>query len=246
MHSPNNSEDQRIIENYLDDALMPHERRELEERLLCDPQLASEIELQRRIDRSLGELFPLAPATEEHVATIVNRVSDTSPRTLRFPGRIWWVAAAAVGGVLLAWVFSQERNAEPFFKPIPLTQVYASTVAQGFEPYYECEDPERFAQVFASRQGQPLRLLAMPAGSRMLGLSYPGGLSRDTTAILCEVDGIPVMVFVDRATADHSDASEVLSESSDLNVFREERDGLVFYEVTPFDSPRALEFLVAL
>jgi hypothetical protein len=32
--------------------------------------------------------------------------------------------------------------------------------------------------------------------------------------------------------------------SEQAHVFRQERDGLVFYEVTPFDRPRVTEALV--
>lgn len=76
----------------------------------------------------------------------------------------------------------------------------------------------------------------------MLGLSYPGGLSRDTTAMLCMVDESPVMVFVDRAAADSELAAQVASDS-EINVFRSERDGLVMYEVSELETPRAMEFL---
>jgi hypothetical protein len=77
----------------------------------------------------------------------------------------------------------------------------------------------------------------------MLGLSYPGGLSRDTTAMLSEVEGEPVMVFVDRASADFAGAA--MDADPALNVFRDERDGLVFYEVTPLDSPQMTALLRA-
>src|SRR5690606_42083595 len=102
-------------------------------------------------------------------------------------------------------------------------------------------EADRFAAVFDRRQGQPLKLLPLPKGIEMLGISYPGGLSRDSTAMLCRVDGQPVIVLVDRATADRSDAID--NGNPALHVFREERDGLVFYEVTPFDSARVIEYL---
>jgi hypothetical protein len=76
----------------------------------------------------------------------------------------------------------------------------------------------------------------------MLGLSYPGGLSRDTTAMLCKVDGKPVMVFVDRPSKDQPLAVE--HADAKTHVFRQERDGLVFYEVTPLDGPKVAGAMV--
>ena len=123
----------------------------------------------------------------------------------------------------------------------PLAEVYREIVADGFEPYYECREADRFADTFARRQGVPLALLPLPAGVRMLGLSYPGGLSRDTTGMLCEVDHQPVMVFVDRADADNPAAADGADAAT--RVFRTERAGLVFYEVTPLDGPRVMDLM---
>ena len=76
----------------------------------------------------------------------------------------------------------------------------------------------------------------------MLGLSYAGGLSRDTTAMLCRVDGQPVMVFVDRLANDLPLAWA--NDKSGVHVHRVVRDGLVFYEVTPYESDRVIDYLV--
>jgi hypothetical protein len=159
-------------------------------------------------------------------------------------GRWYWAAAALAAAAAIAWVITsltgskQGRN-EPLFAARPLVQVYQDAVAAGFEPSYDCREPERFAATFAQRQGQPLRLVELPAGTKMLGLAYAGGLSRNTTAMLCRVEGQPVMAFVDRASADQPDAARTLEKK--LNVFRQERDGLVYYEVTPFDEPRVIQ-----
>jgi len=131
---------------------------------------------------------------------------------------------------------------QPFFEPRPVAEIYTEIVEAGFEPYYECHDNERFQETFAMRQDVPLRLAQLPQNSRMLGLSYPGGLSRDTTAMLCEVDEQPVMVFVDQLEKDNPLADQ--NEDSSLNVFREVRDGLVFYEVTPLERPTMTQYLV--
>jgi hypothetical protein len=154
-------------------------------------------------------------------------------------------AAASIAGIVAVLNLGDGQRQAPYFAPVPVARLYHEAVSNGFEPYYECRDDERFAAVFARRQGIPLRLNPMPAGSRMLGLSYPGGLSRHTTAMLCEVDGEPVMVFVDRQDADLPTASRRDEDLQDVNVFRVVRDGLVFYEVSPFPGARAVEFLVA-
>ena len=75
----------------------------------------------------------------------------------------------------------------------------------------------------------------------MLGLSYVHGLSRKTTAMLCYVDGKPVVVFVDRAENDQPGVAETPAEG--VHIFRDERDGLVFYEVTPYDDARVTKLL---
>lgn len=243
MSHPELPNDDSLLEAYLDDALEPAAREQFEQRLRTEPHLAEQVELQRKINASLLSSFPVVEPDAEHVAQATEPLEQPEPTLLSIPRRRWgWLAAAAVAGLLLAYVASGPQRTDPYFEPTPLAQVYDATVRQGFEPYYECEDAERFARVFSKRQGIPLALLPMPEGSRMLGLSYPGGLSRDTTAMLCQVDGEPVIVFVDRTEADCQLASQKPTSES-LHIFRDEHDGLVFYEVTPFDTPRAMQYL---
>jgi hypothetical protein len=59
--------------------------------------------------------------------------------------------------------------------------------------------------------------------------------------MLCRVDDQPVMVLVDRALTDLPIAQR--NDDPSLKVFREERDGLVFYEITPFDEARVIDRL---
>lgn len=244
MNHPEQPTDDSLLDAYLDDALEPAAREAFEKRLGNDPELAQQVELQRRIDASLVANFPVVEADAQHVQEAIAPLEESEPVILGLPRRrSWWLAAAAVAGVLLAWGTSGPRKTDPYFEPTPLAEVYNAAVKQGFEPYYECEDDERFARVFDKRQGVALALLPMPEGSRMLGLSYPGGLSRDTTAMLCRVDDEPVMVFVDNLDADTPLAAEKSAASESLHIFRDEHDGLVFYEVTPFDTPRTMQYL---
>jgi hypothetical protein len=207
-----------------------------------DPRTRRAVDLQRQIDGGLDRLFRVEPPSQAELAAALTAAAE--PRREFF--RRWWAAAAAAAVVLAGatWALtSLDRGPgdAPVFVARPLADVYRDVVAEGFEPYYECREADRFADTFARRQGQPLALLPLPEGVRMLGLSYPGGLSRETTAMLCHVDGEPVMVFVDRASADQ----EIADRRSDpsTHVFRVERHGLVFYEVTPLDSPRVVDYL---
>ena len=163
--------------------------------------------------------------------------------------RAHWIAllvtAAFIAWVFVAWQlqFGGSGKDEPFFQSRPLVEIYQETIARGFKPYYECRDDERFAFTFELRQGQQLRLAELPKGRQMLGLSYSGGLSRDTTAMLCIVDEMPVMVFVDRVEADRPQAMEE-AEAAQLAIVRREYAGLVLYELTPHPQDRVLDYLV--
>ena len=60
--------------------------------------------------------------------------------------------------------------------------------------------------------------------------------------MLARVDGVPVMVFVDRTSADTDpklDQGRV-----GLHLFRKELGSLVLYEVTPLGEPRVMDYLI--
>ena len=59
--------------------------------------------------------------------------------------------------------------------------------------------------------------------------------------MLCRVDEQPVIVFVDKLESDRAQPLE--NSGAGVQLFREQRDGLVFYEVTPFAEPKVLKFL---
>jgi hypothetical protein len=183
------------------------------------------------------------PLVARGAASIVAR-----PPTANLLRSAWrWAAvvgvAAALAWVIAGRIFVLEPLREPAFFPQPLMALYQQAVGNGFEPYYECREDDRFRDVFLRRQGQALTLATLPDRSAMLGLSYPGGMSRNTTAMLCRVDDQPVMVFVDRVGNDFPDAGRGVD--ARLHVFRQQRDGLVFYEVTPFDAPRMIDYLIS-
>ena len=235
------------LEAYLDGLLDNADRAEFETTLAGESALRAAAELQGRIDASLTRAFS-APAPSEHQVAMLlasKSAAEANPDSVRW-ARVGWIAGALAAAAAVAWALlgnplAERRGDGRQFAARPLPDVYREALANGFEAAYNCSEAERFADTFNRRQGAPLKLLKLPVGVRMLGLAYPGGLSRDTTAMLCRVDGQPVMLFVDRRAADQAFATDHSDKS--VRVFRSERDGLVFYEVTPLDKPRVLDFL---
>jgi len=215
------------------------------------PESQRQERLQEEIDDGLRRLFDfVTPSSESIVASLEEKHNVEPPLLLpigsrRFNRYRFFALAAAsllfISTLLFLWPTG--RRGDVFSAARPLTDLYRSAVESGFEPSYECHEPERFAETFERRQGKALKLLPMPDGSRMLGLAFTGGLSRDTTAMLAYVDDQPVMVFVDLAT---NDDKAMASSDGAMRVFRDERDGLVYYEVTPFDEPKVTPFLAPL
>lgn len=157
-----------------------------------------------------------------------------------------WVQAAVAAAVLLAaglgiWFSSGSGVIEPVSGVRSLAAIYSEKVDSGFVPYYFCDDDVRFASTFESRLGQALVLAKLPANAEMLGISYLGGISRNTTAMLCKVDGQEVVVFVDRAGEPGVSVATAELEDDGLNVFVEEKNGLVFCEVTPLESKQMIK-----
>lgn len=219
--------------------------------LHADPALAEAWRVQERIDGSLAKLFAVETPSETAIAALLakagaKRASEgvTLGERLRRPASrrtAALAAAAAIGAILLWRPWAGPAVPQSRFTPQPLAAIYRATVKQGFEPYYECHDAERFAATFAHRQDAPLKLLPMASGSRMLGLSYLGGLSPDTTAMLCIVDEKPVLAFVDRV--EHDSRRVTADAGDDLHIFRRTLGDLVIYEVTPFETPRVMDAL---
>jgi hypothetical protein len=59
--------------------------------------------------------------------------------------------------------------------------------------------------------------------------------------MLARVNDLPVMVFVDRASADNRPT--LPSSETKLHLFRRESGPLVIYELTPLDRPEVSDYL---
>lgn len=209
-------------------------------------ELLLEKELQTKIDESLRRIYRFNRPNENQPTEIVPEVEFARSGHANIWRRqnLVRIAVAAslflLAGVVI-WQFSQNHRTAPVFQPRPLAEVYKDTVERGFKPYYHCDDEKRFAEVFAMRHGQPLGLATLPPGRRMLGISYLGGLSRKTTAMLCEVDNRYVIVFVENAENDQPEIA-LANDDPNLNVFSVSKNGLVFYEVSPFRASQMIDY----
>ena len=238
------------LEMYLDGLMSQEEKAEFEQLLKSDSDAAGQVELQREIDIRLRRKFPPSAVVAADIEQLVSGSqrpdvdvelpSHTRPR--RWLLGVFGGLAATVACALFVWQWGGQRDLQPYFRPRPLAEIYRETVESGFRPYYFCEDDDRFQLTFAKRQNVPLRLAEMPAERRMIGLSYSGGLSRDTTAILCFTQEKPIVVFVDRSETDTSIATDDLDPN--LHLFRKQLGDLVLYEVSPLETATILDFLI--
>ena len=236
----NPSEDQR--EAFLDGLLDPSDRDAWAEKLTRDPSLRREVELQRSIDTALKRLFPLKERDAASIAALLDqsrvgpaqgspvvRGQENAKADDLVVGRNHHGCRGSL--VRRPVAVGLLSTGGTFFPAASGGSAVPPGVDTGFQPYYECREADRFAATFRTRQGQALRLLPLPEGKRMLGLSYPGGLSRNTTAMLGRVGEIPVMVFVDRL--EHDTPMALPNDDPDIHLYRTEKHGLVFYEVSP-------------
>ena len=242
---PSYDSDSSKIDAYLDEALSAEDRNQFSREVAISERLQSEIALQLCVDESLARLF-VAPLPPRNLLFHLRQ-----PETLASAAILWrhrWVKVAALATAativwsMFAWHFFANNAASPRYTPnLPLETIYQNCVTDGFQPKWVCEDKHEFAATFFARQGQGLLLADLPVGSKMEGLTYRGGLSRYTTTMLARVNGLPVMVFVDRGTADTH--PELPAAESKLHLFRKELGPLVVYELTPLDQPKVSDYL---
>ena len=253
------------LEMYLDGMLSESDREAFLK--TCDPdELKQAQAAQDQIDNSLRSMFQFDSLDLVQVQDLTRKAfeSDLSSSNVDQPslgvtlkenesnsaGRrlVVTVLTASILGIIGGgmWLMNYKPRVDAAFRPRPVALLYQETVEAGFEPYYNCEDPQRFKDTFEFRLGKKVQLAEaeMPEGTRMLGLSYPGGTSRETTAMLGEVDGHQVVVFVDRISAGQPDVST--EGAKGLYVFVVERDGLVFAEVSTLPESRMIQYFKVL
>ena len=231
------------LERFLDGLMNDEERAQFLEQYGELDSTRQAIALEQKLNESLLKSFPSSEMPDEMKEAIVAQAGTPVVPTYSFltSPLVPAMALALVALIVVAvgW-FNGANPVEPVFQPVALAQLHSEMSDKGYRPYYNCEDDERFAQVFEKRQGIALRLAELPEGREMLGLSYEGGLSRDTTAMLSIVDGQQVTVFVDSLKKRHD--PELLKGNADFKVFKRCLDPLIFYEVTPFDEPRMVDY----
>jgi len=219
-------------------------------------QLDFELQLQKKIDDSLSRLFPVEPTQEAaHRKKMETLISDSKsdsksksklPERRRMAVRVCVLAASLM--LLATMVFWQNGKDDQVavFKRQPLVVLFEEAVDRGFQPYYVCNEPARFAEEFRRRLGVPLRLSEMPEHKKMVGIAVSGGVSRKTTAMLGKVNDEPVLVFVDNLSKDdeqmRSQVGKQTGKNGEYHVSRTEKDGLVYYEISSIEGAQLIEF----
>lgn len=258
------NEQQDKLEMYLD-GMLPESEHEAFLKHHDPDELRQAQATQDQIDESLRSMFRFDPLDSAQVQELTRKAfeSDSSGSVVDKPSPLAklsrnqsatgrWFAVAVLAASVLAfisgglWWMNSNLPVPVEFQNQPVASLYQKSVQTGFRPYYHCEDDQRFADTFEKRLGKAVKLTKseMPEGTRMLGLSYLGGTSRESIAMLSEVDGHRVIVFVDRDGADQPDVTTEGAEG--LNVFVVKRDGLVFAEVSPLEEAKMIQHLKVL
>ncbi|MEM8736809.1 MAG: hypothetical protein AAGG44_21445 [Planctomycetota bacterium] len=212
--------------------------------------------LDADIESSLQRQFAPGSPSQDHLAELRSAfqtaksetpasAENTVPTRSRSFSRSQLLASLAVAACLLiavaiwspkSWWSS---NDSPAFEPVPLASLYDDAVQRGFTPYYDCSDESRFLATMRHRHRVDLKIntdLDASQDVRMLGVSYSGGLSRNSTVILFIAYEKPVMVFVDNDDIRVPSVALDKSPNPELKTYETRRDGLVFVEVSPFDE----------
>ena len=232
------------MESFFDNLMSEQEAADFLAEKRNDSAFLAHWQAQKNIDSRLKEIFSFQSTPENLEASFTEPIQNNQIATANAQSwyRVAKLVLAASLMALLVWgaMRLSNRGSQVVFQEVALPLIYDETVASGFVPYYECHDMQRFAKTFLHRHGVALSLAKMPDDRRMLGLSYLGGVSRDATSMLCKVDGLPVLVFVDNVANDRSGL--INSDEEELNVFRAEKFGLIFYEVSPLKESTMVRF----
>lgn len=237
------------LDAFLDDQMNPSGRDAFADLLDQDANLRAKFVQQRAIDSSLRRLYgqqQLEKLLEVIEASLVQNPGGAGRFRTAFRGWRALSAAALVaislGGLWYSWRITQPSPVVDPYAPQPwrsFATVYHDTIQDGFKPAWICRNERQFERAFSRRFKQPLLLAALPSGITAGGISYSNTISEATINVLGKVEGAPVMIFVDKRTAD---AGPPPPPPPDLHLFRREIDELVLYELTPFDRPNILPY----
>lgn len=239
--TPHDAHDQ--IDLYLDGMLTPAEEQAFERRAAADPDLARELSVQRSIDSRLAaRLMPPARSQAAAVPSLNGALLHARAAHRSSPSIRRHIALAAAIALMLtavaatAWIAlaPQPSRPHPLVRVTP-ERLYENIVDDGFTPGWVCRDDAEFMQATRDYLGVPMMVEPDPEIT-IVGWLYesPGvALARSTRVLLARVRGEPVVVLLDRASADRVMGSQ----SGDLHLHRRELGGVVMYELSPFDAP---------
>ncbi len=223
------------IDTYLDGTMAAAERNAFERSVASDASLASELELQRRIDTRLGvlmappEIAPVAvtpsrPTPESAAPIPITRAARQIPGWMRFAA----VLALVTLGIWAALARPWHSLLGPDPSDIAANVTYRELVKGGLKPSWVCESDAVFRKFTKDKFGVPFTVTPAP-GLELVGWTYTSGLLESSASVLmCRVDGKPSIVVVGPLADDrrmHADAA------SGVQIHRKLWSGLVMYEV---------------
>ncbi len=228
-----NERREQLLDGHLIGTLNATEQSEFAALVAGDSGFATQVKLQERAAASLRRTY--VPPESKPL------VEDAGEAPARRLGHWWRYAAAAViaVGVFFGvrWAMQDTSNAPG--------AIYARMVSAGFSPSIICRaDEGYFERLVKGKLGKALvPTLAADSPVAFTGWNYAkdfGTPLSDSVMILLVKNGkTPVVVFMDKATADRP---QPLSRKG-LSVFRAEINGLVLYEVSPLPEPCVLPLL---
>lgn len=251
------------LEHYLDGLLTGEDLRTFERELAASVELRAHVEMQRRADTAMrASLSPPTAIALPSLDAAVRAADSSAPpepikitaaraaqprHPLHFTRWIGYAAAAVIGIAGVLWWSSTVPNPEAR-RVLTAMEVFRETEKTGFKPVFVCKDDAEFAATVKGRFGTPL-LVAAQQGIAVLGWAYSDSydadiITKNTLVLMARVDGKEVLVFMDRAGAfDRTTPRELgLGDRPDgRRLFKRTLDGLVLYELTPFETPRVLE-----
>ena len=250
------------LDAYVDGLMSPAERDAFERRLAVDPALSEGLATQRRLDRSLCGLFAVPPfiglPTNGHptpdsgpggagsngaakATATAAAAAATVPSVL--PYNLILGALAAIIVSCVSWLaytaFADPRRSfEDVYKDPVVARAIPSSCGGG-DPH----DTPAGETACTRMLGGLATMRKLPAGVEIIGIGVEAVLSKQTLVMRAKVDGRDVVVFAD--TPRNVDASAAKSKvgrrAGGLNVFLRQGNGLLLYEISPFDTPRLLD-----